>query len=300
MKRVNFQKKLFCSGLSVLFFCLATSLMPLSVAARSKAIDPAVLQMVQKIAYNPELMNVSYLQYLIGFPENGRAQQGLIRKGYTWYEEPSRFAAYTLEQQGPSPGVVTRSMFSINVPNSEIRMKDVEEQFGPMHKTVYDQQSHPNQIYSISPTTSLIFVQPRNSFRVSSIKIAYAGPPLGPPSQEDMELAYNYRRTQAIGAGQNGDWHKAIPWLRADVAKEPNNPDAHIKLAFAYRQHMMLNESIKEYIEVLKLSGDRPELSSAAIAALTELRVWPLQPAGTQSSPGGGTYIAGSNDNLGL
>lgn len=261
--------------------------------SNTKGIDPSVLELVRRIAANPELMNLTYLQYLIGLPENGRNQAALLKRNYNWYEEPSRVPVYHLDQIGPQPGVTTSSTFTINVPASNIRVKDVEQVFGTPHTRVYDHQAHPNQIYRYSPTTSLVFVEPRNSFRVTSIKILYNGPPLGEPSQEDLERAYNFRKSQAYLAGQNGDWQQAIPWLRADVAKNPQDADAHLKLAYAYRQHLMINESIQEYVQVLKLCGGRPDLQSAAVAGLTEMRVWPAPLPGSQPASGR-TYVAGA------
>ena len=267
--------------------------------SRAKGIDPSVLEMVHRLAANPELINLTYLQYLIGLPENGQNQAALLRRNYTWYEEPGRVAVYHLDQVGPQPGVTTSSTFTINVPASNIKVKDVEQVFGMAHTRVYDHQAHPNQIYRYSPTTSLVFVEPRNSFRVTSIKILYNGPPLGSPSQEDLEKAFNFRKSQAYLAGQNGDWQQAIPWLRADVAKNPQDADAHLKLAYAYRQHLMINESIQEYVQVLKLCSGRPDLQSAAVAGLTEMRVWPTPLPGSHPASGR-TYIAGSAGQPGL
>lgn len=269
-------------------------------ASSKKGIDPSHLDIIQRISQKPELMNVSYLQYLIGFPENGRSQRGHLKRAYFWYEEPSRFLTYRLDQEGPQLNVVNRSALTINVRDSNIRLKDVEKVFGQYHKTVFDWQSNPNEIFQVSPNTYISFVIPRNSHRVKNIKIVYQGPSLPPPTFEDMDTAYQFRKSQAILAGQNGAWHEAIPWLVADVAKKPQDPVSRIKLAFAYRQHMMINESIKEYIEVLKLSQGRPEIRSDAIAALVEMRVWPEPVPQTGQPANQRTYIAGSNGELGL
>lgn len=269
-----------------------------SVQAKSKkGIDPSILHMVQKLSGNPELMNVNYLQYIIGYPENGRVQAGHLKRSYKWYEEPSRFLRFRMDQEGPNLNVVTKSAMTINVQNSNIKLKDVESVFGKIHKTVYDWQSNPTEIYQVSPDTYLAFVQPRNTFRIQSIKVVYQGAPLPEPSLENMQRAYEYRKSQALLAAQDGQWHLAIPWLRADVAKEPANPENHLKLAFAYRQHMMINEAIGEYVETLKLSQDNPEITSQAIAALTEMRVWPIDMPSNQQQ---NSYIAGTNTELGL
>ena len=297
--RLAYKRKRFFRGILSMALALGLffgSTVGVLEARTQKGIDPTVLDLVQKLVSKPELMNINYLQYVIGFPENGRKQTGLLRKSYHWYQEPSRFLTYQLDQEGPQADVVTRSNMTINVQKSNIRLKDVEKVFGPVHKTVFDYHSDPNEIYTVSPTTHLVFIQPRNSFRVSTIRVIYQGPPLEAPSDEDMQIAYNFRRSQAILAGQNGDWHLAIPWLRADVSKAPQDPVARMKLANAYRQHLMINESINEYIQALKLSGGRPDLTSEISAALVEMRVWPAMPKRDRNR----TYVAGRNGELGL
>ena len=62
---------------------------------------------------------------------------------------------------------------------------------------------------------------------------------------------------------------------------------------------LMINESIQEYVQVLKLCSGRPDLQSAAVAGLTEMRVWPTPLPGSQPASGR-TYIAGSAGQPGL
>lgn len=281
--------------------CLSLILVLSSAAgalAGQPAVKPQTLALIQKLASKPELMHIGYLQYLIGLPENWRAQRGLSKKTYFWYQEPRRHVAYQLDQAGPLSGSVTTSNFTINVPNSRITFKDVEKLFGTGHRETFDHRAYPTRVIAVSPTTHIAFVQPHDSFRVNRIVIGYQGPPLPAPSRDDLELAYNFRKAEARMACQNGRGETGIPFLQADLARQPDNARLHLHLAQAYKSHLMLNEAIESYNRAMRLSGGDPAVVAACQAGLVELKVLP---AGTVKNQGRKSYLAGHQaDGLGL
>lgn len=281
--------------------CLSLSLVLSSAAgalAGQPAVEPQTLALIQKLATKPELMHIGYLQYLIGLPENWRSQRALSKKTYFWYQEPRRHVAYQLDQNGPLSGSVTASNFTINVPNSQITFKDVEKLFGTGHRETFDHRAYPTRVIAVSPTTHIAFIQPHDSFRVNHIVIGYQGPPLPPPSRDDVELAYNFRKAEALMACQNGRGEMGIPFLQADLARQPDNARLHLQLAQAYKSHLMLNEAISSYNKAMRLSGGDPAVVAACQAGLVELKVLP---ASTLKNQGRRSYLAGNqSDGLGL
>ncbi|MBZ0186103.1 MAG: hypothetical protein K8F91_07575 [Candidatus Obscuribacterales bacterium] len=267
--------------------CLADS-----AQARQKQppIEPNTLALINKLAQKPELMNLSYLQYVVGLPENGRSQVARSKKSYFWYQEPKRIVAYQLDQNGPQAGMVTSSAFTFNMPDSKVSFADVEKMFGTGHQEVFDHRAYPTRVIAVSPTTHISFTQPHDTFRVKHITVGYNGPPLPPPPLDEIELAYNFRKAEALMACQNGKGHVGIPFLQGDVMKQPGNARAHLQLAQAYRKSLMLNQAIASYREAMRLSGGDPEIVAACQAGLSEMKVLPV------NQPGSGqrTFLAGS------
>lgn len=249
---------------------------PNAAFARSRppALAPDAVNMIYALSAQPELMNLSYLRYVIGAPENERSQLANKSKTYYWYQEPRRTLAYSLHQDGPQPGTVTRSIFTINVPNSQLSTKEMERIFGNEHKRVFDQQSHPTDVYSFGPNTYVAFAQPHDTFRVQQIHVGYEGPPLPPPPQEAVHAAYSFGRNKAVEAAmKSGNWREAITWLRRDASMRPADPYVHLQLGQAYRSGLMINEAIAEYSQAARYGAGIPEVEKACHAALVDMKV---------------------------
>ncbi len=105
-------------------------------------LDPETTGLVNKLVLQPELMNIEYLQYVIGLPEKGHQQVPYNHKNYDWYQEPGRVVRYHLEQNGPHPEVTTDSVFTIHVQNSRLTMNDLPSIFGPISKQTFDHRYH--------------------------------------------------------------------------------------------------------------------------------------------------------------
>ncbi len=262
--------------------------------SRPPALAPDAVNMIYALSAQPELMNLSYLRYMIGDPENERSQMALKAKTYYWYQEPKRIATYSLHQDGPQPGTVTRSIFTITVPDSQLTTKEMERLFGQEHKRVFDHNSHPTDVYSFGPHTYVAFAQPQDTFRVNKIHVGYEGPPLKPPPQEAVYAAYNFGKNKAVGAAmKNGDWREAIGWLRRDAALRPSDPFVHIQLGQAYRAGLMINEAISEYSQAARCGAGNPEVEKICRAALVDMKVLPAHAQHRQTDRR--SYVAGGS-----
>jgi hypothetical protein len=264
--------------------------------SRPPALHPDAVNMIYALSAQPELMNLSYLRYVIGSPENERSQMALKAKTYYWYQEPKRTVTYSLHQDGPQPGTITRSIFTISVPDSQLTTKEMERIFGQEHKRVFDADSHPTDVYSFGPNTYVAFAQPRDSFRVNKVHVGYDGPPLPPPSQEAVHAAYSFGKTKAVEAAmKSGNWREAITWLRRDAAMRPADPYVHIQLGTAYRAGLMLNEAIAEYSQAARYGAGNPEVEKICRAAFVDMKVLPPQERNRHQDRR--SYVAGNSVN---
>ncbi len=263
----------------------------------ANVLDPEITGLVNKLVLQPELMNIEYLQYVIGLPEKGHQQVSFNKKDYRWYQEPGRLVRYSLEQNGPHPEVATDSVFTVHLQNSNLTMKDLPGIFGPMTKQTYDHRSHLTSVYSWTSNTYVAFSHPPHDTHVREIKIGYNGPPLPGPSEEDLQLAYNFRKANMLAAAAAGRHKEAVPWLVVDAKKNPNDANSHLALAESYRGNLQLNQAIKEYYKAIELAPNDESVRGRCVAALVELRVLPpdyarQRPQLQQQSP---TQMAGVN-----
>lgn len=269
---------------------------PQAACARSRppALPPETVNLIHALSAQPELMNLSYLRYIIGAPENERSQLALKAKNYHWYQEPRRQLLYQLHQDGPQNGVVTRSVFTIQVPNSQLTEKEVHRVFGEDHRRVFDHESHPTDVYSLGPNTYVSFTQPRDTFRINKIAVGYEGPPLAPAPEQAVVGAYTLGKNRAIEAAmKSGHWGEAIGWLRRDALLRPADPYVHIQLGTAYRAGLMLNEAISAYSTASRLGAGDPEVDKICRAAFADMKVLPPQNQAAPAQDRRG-YLAGS------
>lgn len=289
------------AGLSAPFYGLVSDSDPqignanaADARSRPPALAPDTVNMIYALSAHPELMNLSYLRYVIGNPENERSQLAMKAKTYYWYQEPQRIVTYSLHQDGPRPGTVTRSIFTISVPDSQLSTKEMERLFGQEHKRVFDHNSHPTDVYSFGPNTYVAFAQPQDTFRVNKIHVGYEGPPLPPPPEQAVYAAYSLGKNKAVEAAmKSGNWREAITWLRRDAAMRPSDPFVHIQLGQAYRAGLMLNEAIAEYSTAARYGAGNPEVDKICRAALVDMKVLPPHAQRHQSDPR--SFVAGNS-----
>lgn len=258
--------RLFLSALAAGLVCC------LPASASTDAGSAQLFALVNELSTRPELMSLSYLQHVLGPPAEASAFRNGYSPVYHWYEEPSRFLHYELEQSGPNPGVVTAATFTINVPSSALTFKDVEHAFGHGHRVLFDQHSYPMRVYQATPSTRVSFVQPHDTFRVQQIRIAYAGAALPQTPEADLERAYRARYQYMMSRAANGEPHVAIPYLEQKVRLDPGDARSRLALADAYRQNLDINRAINTYKKALATANGDPAVVGRAVSALTELR----------------------------
>lgn len=295
--RKTWRRQLALAALAVCTSILSST----PICAKQSPVDPQLVTILTTLNAQPELMDPRYLQLIIGMPENWRSQEGLSHRNYYWYQEPGRQLLFHLEQDGASPALVTQSSFSATLPDSQLKTSELAglaKRFGSFSHRSFDSQAQPVDYYRTGPNTYMAFTQPRDTFRVSSIRVGYAGPGLQPPSHQAIASLEKVRAEIAMKAQNKGEWHKAIPWLESEARHDPTNPLTHMRLAEAYRNHLMLNQSIREYHTALRLSGGEPSVVKACRAALIDMKVLPHSDSTQYSPPSGGSYLAGMGGGL--
>lgn len=276
----------------------ATSVGLSSTCQPAQAVDstltPEMVELIYKLSNQPELMNIEYLRYIIGDPQNERSERNLKEKNYHWYSGSKRQLVYTLHQDGPRSGVVTHSSFMINLPASRMTRKDMEKIFGPEHQHVFDQRSFANDVYAMGPGTYVAFTQPHDSFRVKEIHVGYNGGPLPQPSKQDIAYVYGLKQSKALHAHAQKNWHEALPWMAYEARMRPSDPYAHMRLAETFRGLAMVNESIAEYCAAMKLSNGDPNVMEPCRLALVEMKVIP---ANAKAQSQGKSYLVQQGSN---
>ncbi|HEY9777404.1 MAG TPA: tetratricopeptide repeat protein [Planktothrix sp.] len=253
-----------------------TDLQKKALQALKKPSDEPTLELVEQIAHQPELMNFRYLQYVIGPPSNEGNQIGAI-KHYYW-DDPNQqgLVKYELEQRESSPGQIFDSKFKALMPNlDKVDLPSLETKYGiGGSKKYFDQQANPNLQYSFAPDTKVTFKQPQDLFHVSEATVAYSGDSLPPLSAVSLSQAQQIRRTKALDSHKNEEWKKAIPALRNHVLENPDDAEARIALAEAYKNNSQLNEAIDQYRAALAHTQD-PQVAQQCIQGLQGLHVLP-------------------------
>jgi hypothetical protein len=131
------------------------------------------------------------------------------------------------------------------------------------------------------PYTTLTFSSTQESFRLNEARIVYSGPPLPPPSPEQMQAAQAAMFERAHATAQSAEKNEShgaptaetVSLLRARVRSQPGNAEAHLDLAQALRRSCQINGAIVEYRAALNLSVDDKDVHDKALKALQSLRV---------------------------
>jgi hypothetical protein len=87
--------------------------------------DPMALELVDRICHQPELMNLDYLDHLIGRPENEFNHRYGQTRNYFWYRR-NHTPMYELTQTQTAPGRVAQSQFIIHIPPGALTFAEVD------------------------------------------------------------------------------------------------------------------------------------------------------------------------------
>ena len=184
----------------VLWICspvTAQADMPIYEATSEKDI----IELVDKLAHQPELMNVRYLQCILGHPATV-AQNYDPDKHYCWYGlvNGRRKSLYELVEHYVAPGQVSDAEFVAHLPPNKMDLKDVESRYGAAPWKLFDQRCYPVARYSFVPDTCLSFTEPQDAFFVSEVAVSYRGSGAGTGAS-----------TTNMGAGSRGVLNAATP-----------------------------------------------------------------------------------------
>jgi hypothetical protein len=271
-------KRNFC--FSVAAICLSIGLVDSAAAKNSNSkverIDTAETEeMVNKLSHQPELLCIRYLHYFLGRPEDSPANRFNPTKHYLWYRPNRRGVKYELVQEEAQPGRVTESTLVFNTDDLDLDLQKVESKFGKAPKKYFDQASSPTEEYSFAPNTVISFTQKPNTFQVGRIAINYKGDPLPPPGLEDMARAQLQRKGLGMDHIAHGRYREGIGVLSEHLGECPEDVEAHLALAQAFKANCQINEAIAQYRYTLANSGNNPAVQSQCIKDLQEMKVLP-------------------------
>jgi tetratricopeptide (TPR) repeat protein len=145
----------------------------------------------------------------------------------------------------------------------------------PHGKKLFDQECRPSLRYSFVPNTFVTYTQASRTPYVHRIEISYAGPPLPPPSQLEIESVAIGMRTRALAHHSNELHNLAVPMLNDHLYDNPADAEAHYYLGLSYQKTGNLNNAIREYQTALRYSWDNPDIAQKSAQSLQELHVLP-------------------------
>jgi tetratricopeptide (TPR) repeat protein len=140
-------------------------------------------------------------------------------------------------------------------------------------RKLFDQQCRPSLKYSFVPYTTVLYTQAPNTFHVHLAQITYVGPPLPPPSQQDIASVATEMRTRALAHNVADKHHLAVPMLNDHLYGNPSDAEAHYALGVSYQKASQLNDAIAEYQLALRYSNGDSVVANNAIQSLQNLHV---------------------------
>lgn len=243
--------------------------------AQKDGFDAEAQNLIWKLSHQPELMNIEYLKYYIGRPHNEQHASQTLNPHYVWYDRDEK-VKYELEQTQNVPGQVVHSQMTVHLDGMGLTFEQLGKLYGAPVKRFYDYHAQPAEVYSFVPTTYLAFASPANTFKCNEAKIVYSGSPLPLPSPEDMaqgEAAMVARGALLAKNGEHLTSRESLPVLEARAKTRPDDAEAHLHLAEAYKSQSQLTGAIGEYKVALALSGGNQEVRDKALSALRQMHV---------------------------
>lgn len=269
-----FKRNLSCLLAAVSLSVLSSGL----VGAKNSVerIDTAETEdLVNRLGHQPELICIRYLHYFLGRPEDAPANRFNPTKHYVWYRPNRRGIKYELVQEEAQPGRVTESTLVLHTDDLDLDLTKVESRFGKAPRKYFDQTTAPTEEYSFAPNTITSFTQKHNTFQISRIAINYKGDPLPPPSMEDMARASLQRKGLGVDHLTHGRYRESIGVLSEHLGENPEDVEAHLALAQAFKANCQINEAIAQYRYTLANSGNFPQVREQCVKDLQDMKVLP-------------------------
>jgi tetratricopeptide (TPR) repeat protein len=140
-------------------------------------------------------------------------------------------------------------------------------------RKLFDQECRPSLQYSFVPHTTVLYTQAANTFHVHRAQIDYVGPPLPPPSQQDLAEVATGMRTRAFAHNAADKHGLAVPMLNDHLTANPSDAEAHYALGVSYQKASQLNDAIAEYQLALRYSNGNSVVANNAVQSLQQLHV---------------------------
>ena len=247
-------------------------------------VDAQTLNLITVLSTHPELMNVDYLRYIIGLPDNYNQMRYFSQKSFHWYSINPRRLLFSLEQRESGRGQVVESHFFAYLDNGALDFKQVHEMYSNQTaRRFFDNRCLPTEEYAVAPNTFARFSQEPNLFGIRHMSVYYLGSPLPKPSPEAMATAMSMRRNRALMHHTSGHDREAIPVLMEHIAENPGDMETHLALAQAYKKQGHLNSAISEYRLLLSCPQIDQNTRNRCLADLVEMHVLPKDKAEAQS-----------------
>jgi len=244
--------------------------------AKDRPLNADIINLADRLARNPELMSLSYLKYALGNPSKSAASYDGAT--YIWNPRlsgPADAAACVLSLRTNANRQTIGSVMNIELPDSDVTLDQVEQREQTVGKKFYDNSCFPALRFSFQPNTSLTYTQKQNTFQVHHIEVAYSGPPLPPPTPQQLLDISNDRRMKALATLSNGQNLQSAPLLEQHLAENPHDAEAHYALGIAYQNSSHINEAIAQYKLGLVNAGNDPDVTNKCIQRLQALQVIP-------------------------
>jgi hypothetical protein len=250
--------------------------------------DQPPVKLVKKLADSPELISFDYLKVALGQPDRVSILPSGTTRQAQWFEPGTNRLRYRFEQEfGPlvPTGSVQNKFDAFLKEPEKIDMLGLSTR--PKSKdasstTHFNERGHPALVHKMSPYMTLEACHPKGDRMVNEINLSYLGPALPPVSAKEIDEALQLRITEAAKVAALGHNAQAVFLLSAYLVERPNDGDARMKLAQAYRGCGCLNQAIDQY---RILATTAPSDSRFREAALQELEV---MKSGSAASKHGG------------
>ncbi len=192
----------------------------------------------------------------------------------SWLDKNESYPRYTLEQGTTHLNKYVVAEFSFAPTHLEdIRIQDINKITDKEPNKSFDEEGHPMVSYLINSNLKVFAYEGSHIVNINRIAVQYIGPALPPLTQSDMDEAIQFRRDAAFEHSHHGRHAKAISLLHAHLRTNPNDVEAHLKLAESYKANSYINESIAEYKTTLTLCGNNSEIHARCIEGLHALKV---------------------------
>ncbi len=238
------------------------------------------LVLLKRIADNPNLLNPKYLECSLGPKASAmiaRSSQSLRSSAPVvrtfWLDRSGNSTRYIFEQSVPNPNKYLGELSLALDRNEDVTVQDMTKVFSKDPTRAFDENAQPVLLYTMSPCINVLAYEDARVTNLSKIALQYAGPRLSLPSNADMAEAMKHRRDIALKHAELGHHDKASFLLREHLAANPNDAEAHLKLAESYQARSCVNDAIREYKIALATCGNDKDIHDRCLAGLHSLKV---------------------------